>query len=63
MYGAHQLGKATTNWVRAGTDLQPGAMIQVYPGIILNPYLQISTGGKVSTDSTAIGAQIFATVL
>lgn len=63
MFANHALGQASDDWYHAGTDVQMGAMWTVFNGITLNPYLQFNTGGKVTTDTTSLGAQIFATVL
>jgi hypothetical protein len=65
MFANHFMNSAWQEWDTSGlaTDVQAGVMWTVAPGVILNPYLQFATGGKVTTDSTALGAQIFATVL
>jgi hypothetical protein len=63
MYGNHMLGKSATDWYNAGTNVQMGAMWTVVQGLTLNPYLLFNTGGKVTADTTALGAQIFATLM
>ncbi len=63
MFGNHKLGKAANDWYNAGTDLQLGGMWTVMQGLTLNPYLQFNTGGKVTADTTSLGAQFFATIL
>jgi hypothetical protein len=63
MTGNHTLGKSATDWHAGYTNVQLGAMWTVMQGLTLNPYLLFNTGGKVTTDTTALGAQIFATIL
>jgi hypothetical protein len=63
MTGNHTLGKKAADWHTGYTNVQMGAMWTVVQGLTLNPYLLFNTGGKVTADTTALGAQIFATIL
>jgi len=63
MQATHLLGKSAKSWDNNYTNLQLGSMWSVTQKLTLNPYLLFRTGGKVTTDTTAIGAQIFATIL
>lgn len=63
MTGNHTLGKSATDWHAGYTNVQLGGMWTVMQGLTLNPYLLFNTGGKVTADTTALGAQIFATIL
>jgi hypothetical protein len=45
------------------TDLQPGVVWNITPHIMVNPYVQLFTGNKVTLDNSALGAVISATLL
>jgi hypothetical protein len=45
------------------TDLEPGVIVNITPHLMLNPYVQIFTGNKITVDNTAIGATLNATLL
>lgn len=63
MGGGHSLGESITNWSADGTDLQAGVSWDITKAINLNPYLQLTPGGKVNLDSTSFGAYITAKLL
>ncbi|MDR3607557.1 MAG: hypothetical protein P4M08_09265 [Oligoflexia bacterium] len=66
MYASHFLHDSFWNWDHGAaginTDVQVGAMVTIVNGLMLNPYIIIQTGGAISTQSTAIGGQIFITL-
>ena len=63
MEAHHNVGAPTWDLTNYETDLQPGFVWLVTPKIMLNPYVALFTGNRVTLDSTAVGAVISATVL
>jgi hypothetical protein len=55
MGSSHQFGDDATYFTNDGTDLEPGIEWNPTPSIVVNPYLTILTGGKVSLASTSFG--------
>jgi hypothetical protein len=51
------------NFTNYQTDLQPGFVWVISPNVIVNPYLQLFTGNKVTADTTAFGTFISARLL
>lgn len=63
MGASHGKGTSLTDWSNDGTDLQIGLGWDAAKGVNLNPYLQLSPGGKVSLDSTSVGMYVSAKIL
>ena len=63
MEADHMYGATTYDFTSYQTDLQPGFVWFASPRFILNPYIQIFTGNKVSADTMAVGATISARML
>jgi hypothetical protein len=59
----HMKNDAFFNFTTYETDLQPGVVWFMTPKVMVNPYLQIFTGRKITSDTMALGAVISATVL
>ncbi len=59
----HMQGNSNLNFTTYQTDLLPGVVWFITPKVMVNPYLQIFTGNKISTDTTALGAVINASIL
>jgi len=59
----HMKGDSAMNFTTVETDLQPGVVYFITPKVMVNPYLQIFTGNKITSDRMALGAVISATVL
>ena len=57
----HNVGDAAARFTTYQTDLQPGFVWNITPKMILNPYVQIFTANRMSTDTSAIGAVLSAT--
>ncbi|MEO5969265.1 MAG: hypothetical protein ABIQ95_05010 [Bdellovibrionia bacterium] len=55
MRGAHVFGAKFGNMINDGTDLQPGLTWDVTPQLMLNPYLNVQTGGRVNLKTTTFG--------
>ena len=58
MAANHEFGADPFELFSGGTDLEPGITWQVTPSLSVNPYLNIMTGGKISLDSTSLGALV-----
>jgi len=58
MYASHTLGQKLFSLNSDGTDLEPGVAWEITPSIMLNPYLNLLTGGKVSLNSTSFGMML-----
>jgi hypothetical protein len=52
---SHAFGEPPGRMFNDGTDLQPGINWDVTPTLMINPYLNIYTGDKVTLDSTSLG--------
>lgn len=63
MEAHHMVNKPTFDFTTYETDLQPGFVYLITPTILVNPYVQLFTGNRVTSDSTAIGAVITARLL
>ncbi len=63
MQANHAINQSLGNWHSVLTDLQLGAMWDILPRVDINPYVQVATGSRVGVDTTAVGAQIFVTML
>jgi hypothetical protein len=59
----HMKGKPNLDFTTTETDLQPGVVWFITPKLMVNPYLQVFTGNKITADTTALGAVISATIL
>lgn len=59
----HAKGAAHNEWAHLPHDLQIGGSWDVMPNLNVNPFLQLQTGGKVTLDSTMLGAFISAKLL
>jgi hypothetical protein len=59
----HMKGDSNLNFTTVETDLQPGVVYFITPKVMVNPYLQIFTGNKITSDKMALGAVFSATVL
>ena len=57
----HNVGDAAARFTTYQTDLQPGFVWNITPKMILNPYVQIFTANRMSTDTSAVGAVLSAT--
>ena len=57
------VNRATFDFTTYETDLQPGFVYMITPTILVNPYVQLFTGNKITSDSTALGAVITARLL
>ena len=55
MRGSHTFGDKFGKLNSGGTDLQPGLTWDVTPHLMLNPYLNLLTGGKVNLSTTTFG--------
>jgi hypothetical protein len=55
MNATHVLGTKAWALNNTGTDLQPGVAWLVTPRLLLSPYLNLNTGGKVNLESTSLG--------
>jgi hypothetical protein len=58
MNAVHVLGTQAWQLENSGTALQPGMAWLVTDRLMLNPYLNIATGGRVSLSSTSIGLNL-----
>ena len=64
MEANHYLGASTFDFTNHKTDLQPGFIWFITPEpILVNPYVQIFTGNKITVQNSALGAVLSATVL
>ncbi len=63
MEAHHDVGKPTFDFTSYQTDLQPGIVWRPTPRLVVNPYVQLFTGNKVTSETTAVGAVINATLL
>ena len=63
MEANHYLGASTFDFTNHKTDLQPGFIWFITPRILVNPYVQIFTGNKITAENSALGAVFSATVL
>lgn len=59
----HMKNDSFMNFTTYETDVQPGVVWFITPKVMVNPYLQIFTGRKITSDTTALGAVISANVL
>jgi hypothetical protein len=60
----HNIGDTgMMNFTMYQTDVEPGVVWMITPKVMFNPYVQIFTTNSVSSDRTALGAVISATVL
>ncbi len=55
MRASHIFGTKFGQLTNDGTDLQPGLSWEVTPRIMLNPYLNLLTGGKINLNTTTFG--------
>lgn len=58
----HMYGTSNGRLTTAETDVMPGFIYIITPKIIVNPYLQIFTGQKISMQNTAVGAVMSASL-
>jgi len=63
MQGSHAFGQQAFHFNNDGTDLEPGVVWNITPSLMLNPYLNFTTGGAVSLKSTSIGALVSLSLL
>jgi len=59
----HDVGRKGLGFDTYMTDLQPGVVITVMKGVIVNPYVQFYTMDKVDFDHAAVGAFMSANIL
>jgi hypothetical protein len=59
----HMKNNSMLNFTTYESDIQPGVVWFVTPKVMVNPYLQIFTGQKITSDRMALGAVVSATVL
>lgn len=62
MEADHFPGKPDFDFTSVLTDLQPGVVWNITPKVLVNPFLQIYTGEKITVGRTAIGAVVSATL-
>ncbi|OFZ74047.1 MAG: hypothetical protein A3K03_13115 [Bdellovibrionales bacterium RIFOXYD1_FULL_44_7] len=55
MGASHIFGDDFFSLINDGTDLQPGVLWEVTPNLLLNPYLTLYTGDRVTLTSTSFG--------
>lgn len=55
MQASHTFGGKAFSFNNDGTDLQPGVSWDITPTLNVNPYLNITTGGRIGLDTTSIG--------
>ena len=55
MGASHTYGDDAGNLDNEGTDFQPGVLWRIIPGLEVNPYLNIYTGGKINLATTSFG--------
>ena len=63
MEAHHFAGKPSFDFTNVGTDLQPGVRWNITRDIMLNPYVNLYTGNKITVSNSYVGAIISATVL
>ena len=56
--GSHNYGDSFTHFNNDGTDIEPGVIWNVTNNLMINPYLNFTTGGSISLSSTSIGAYL-----
>jgi hypothetical protein len=59
----HMYGRPTWDLTSYQNDLQPGVIWKITPRIMVNPFVQLFTSGKISWDNSAYGAAINAKML
>lgn len=55
MGASHEFGDDATYFTNDGTDLEPGVEWNPTPDIVVNPYVTLHTGGKITLASTSVG--------
>lgn len=63
MEAHHLFGKSALDFTNYQTDLMPGVVWKITPQLMLNPYVQIYTGNKITLENTGLGALLNATLL
>jgi hypothetical protein len=58
----HYAGKPNGDFMLYQTDLEPGVVWNINKKIMINPYLQIFTGNKITWENTALGAVMSASL-
>jgi len=63
MEADHFVGTSPMDFTAFQADIQPGFVYNFTPHISVNPYLQIFTANRITSETTAVGAVINATLL
>jgi hypothetical protein len=63
MEAHHFLGAQTLDFTNYQTDLQPGFVWNITKHILVNPYVQLFTGNKITVENSGLGAIFSATLL
>jgi opacity protein-like surface antigen len=63
MEADHYKNKPTFDFTNYQTDLMPGVVWNITPRFMVNPYVQLFTGNKVTLENSALGAVINARFL
>lgn len=63
MEANHFTGKPKLDFTSVNTDLQPGVRWNITRNVLVNPYVNLYTGNKITAANSSIGAIISATVL
>lgn len=62
MEARHMRNASTFDFVNDHTDLQPGVRFQISKKIFVNPYINLYTGEKITSENTYLGAIVSASL-